>query len=251
MTTELTPELIAERIKHFGPLKAGTHEPNGDACVMEAVAFVAGEPWSAHPECACPVIGAFLRSWNDALNDGDRETLLRPLIPSIIGTRSTKTLENQRAAMAMDWLVRTHLPAWLRLAGLTEHANALSGLPDITNFSRAPSLKGPLDAAWDAAWEAARAAATATGARAAAMAAARAAAMAAAWDAAWEAARAAATATGARAAAMAAARAAAMAAAWDAAWEAAGEAARDALLPTQKELQKSALELLKCMIAAQ
>lgn len=51
---------------------------DGGMCIMEAVAFVSGEPWSDHPECACPVIGAFLRTWNDALPDNQRTDLLRP-----------------------------------------------------------------------------------------------------------------------------------------------------------------------------
>ena len=56
-------------------LLTGSHGPN-DAqrmCVMEAVAYVAGEDWSDHPACASPVIGAFLRSWNDTLNNEDRQ----------------------------------------------------------------------------------------------------------------------------------------------------------------------------------
>jgi hypothetical protein len=42
-------------------LESGVHDPPVNslvhACVMEAVAFAAGEPWSDHPECASPVIG--------------------------------------------------------------------------------------------------------------------------------------------------------------------------------------------------
>jgi hypothetical protein len=51
-------------------LAKGSHNPDeGEACVMEAVAFVAGEPWSDSPTCASPVIAAFLRRWNDDLSD--------------------------------------------------------------------------------------------------------------------------------------------------------------------------------------
>ena len=91
---------IIERLAHFGPLKSGAHPPNGEACVMEAVAFVAGEPWSDHPACACPVIGAFLRSWNDLLPDDKRDTLLRPIVLRLIGTRGNVDLEQRRATMA-------------------------------------------------------------------------------------------------------------------------------------------------------
>ncbi|HET7150680.1 MAG TPA: hypothetical protein VFI60_04670, partial [Candidatus Acidoferrum sp.] len=143
-------------------------------CVMEAVAFVAGEEWSDKPECACPVIASFLRVWNDGLpSDADRDRLLKPLIPRIVGTRNKK-LEKRRSLMAADWLVRVHTPAWLRLAGLTRQAESLEQLPEITSMAKIPSIKGPIEAArndaaaagaaagaaaWDAAGDAAGAAA--------------------------------------------------------------------------------------------
>lgn len=60
--------IVEEKLKKIAnlSLKSGSHKaPNNglvDACVMEAVAYVAGEKWSDHPGCACPVISAFLRS---------------------------------------------------------------------------------------------------------------------------------------------------------------------------------------------
>jgi hypothetical protein len=163
-------DTIAERLAHFGPLKSGWHEPNGEACVMEAVAFVAGEPWSDHPECVCPVLGAFMRAWNDGLpDDAARDELLRPLIPRLIGTRGSPAVERLRATMAADWLIRTHAVAWLRLAKLDAAADGLAMLPEITDFAACPSLMPALNAArsdadaaraaaraaaWDAAWDA-------------------------------------------------------------------------------------------------
>ncbi|MGH9734669.1 MAG: hypothetical protein ACRD8A_08785 [Candidatus Acidiferrales bacterium] len=35
------------------PLGTGSHEKETGFCVMEAVAYVAGEKWSDAPECAC------------------------------------------------------------------------------------------------------------------------------------------------------------------------------------------------------
>ena len=253
------PATDLARLDKLGPLQSGSHAPNGIACVMEAVAYVAGEPWSDHPKCVCPVIGAFLRSWNDGLPDNVRDTLLRPLVPLVMGTRGDKALEQRRALMAADWLVRVYTPAWLRLAKLVTQADALAGLPEITDMAQCPSLMPALEAARSdsntagyAAGAAARAAAWAG-----AWAAARAAAGAAAWDAAWAAAGAAAR-DAAGAAAWAAARTAARDAAWDAArdaagaaaWAAAGAAARDALAATCRELQQSALILVRKMIAA-
>jgi hypothetical protein len=254
-------------------LAAGGHSaPEDGMCVMEAVAFVAGEKFSDHPTCASPVLGSFLRSWNDSLDDADRQ-MLKPFIPRLVGTNTGLADEETRAWMLTDWLARECAPAWLRLAGLTNQAELLEQLAPLTGSDSALSAQPSLDAAraagaaaWDAAWDAAWAAAW-DAARAAAGDAAWAAAGAAAWDAAraaagaaagdaardaagdaagaaaWAAARAAAG-DAARDAAGDAARDAARAAAWDAAWA----AARDALAPTTKGLQASALLLLERLI---
>ena len=72
------------------PLKSGGHKNFKDGmCVMEAVAFVAGEPWSDSPECASPVIAAFLRQYNDRLpNDAVRTELLGPLVEKLVGSKA-------------------------------------------------------------------------------------------------------------------------------------------------------------------
>ena len=214
-------------------LERGAHSPDGKACVMEAVAYIAGESWSDHPECASTVISAFLRNWNDSLSDEDRQ-MLKPLIPKLVGTRTTKADEKKRAWLATDWLVRECAPAFLRCAGLTEHAEALEKLAALTTAKRAEKAQPAITAAWGATvgatGDAARAAA-----RAAAGDAARAAARAAAGDAA-------------RDAAGDAARDAARDAAGDVAWAAAWAAAEEVLEPTVKTLQESALLLLDRMI---
>lgn len=68
--------------------KSGAHSsPKEGMCVMEAVAYVRGLPFSDHPACVSPVLAAFLRGWNDRLpDDATRTRLLKPLIPRVIGT---------------------------------------------------------------------------------------------------------------------------------------------------------------------
>ena len=231
--TKMTGQVDPVRLAQVTVLKHGSHEsPDDGMCAMEAAAFVAGEPWSDHADCVSPVIGAFMRSWNDALPDDKRTALLLPLVPRIVGTRGSAAIEDRRALMAADWLVRVNTPAWLRLAGLAGHADALVALPEIVSFAQVSSFRAPLEAArvdaaaawaatgaaaWDAAWAATRAAT-------------RAAAGAAAWDAAW---------------------AAAGAAAWAAARDAAGAAAGDALAQTKTELQQSGIALIERMIAVE
>ena len=250
-----------ERLAQVTTLKSGSHEPNDDAkfCVMEAVAYVAGEPWSDHPACTCPVITAFMVSWNDGLpNDDERARLLLPLIPALVGTRGTTALETRRANMAADWYIRIQTPAWLRLAGLTTQAEALEAFPEITDFAKASALKPTLDAIRkdvDAAGFAAGSAARSAAWFAAGFAAGSAARFAA-RSAAGFAARSAAEST-ARSAAGFAARSAAESAARSAAGSAAGSAARDAardaaggaLAPTVAALQESAVDLVKRMCA--
>jgi hypothetical protein len=228
-------------------LAKGSHEsPDDGMCVLEAVALMAGESFTDTPSCCSPVIRAFMVSWNDGLPDDERQQLKRH-IPNLIGTAGTPEQETRRAWMATDWLVRVQAPAWLRLAGLTEQAEILEGMAEVTREScpsilpalkavRSDAAVAARDAAGAAAWDAAGAAAGAA-ARAAAWDAARAAAGDAAGDAAG-------------AAAWAAAWAAARAAAWDAARAAAGDAARDALEPTKVQLQAEAHLLIERMIAA-
>ena len=282
--TIIHPEVIDTVV-----LKSGSHESlEAGACLLEAVSYVAGEPWSDRPECVCPALAAFGRTWNDALDDDTRNRLLKPLIPKLIGTRSTPDVQDRRGFMASDWAVRTFTVAWLRKAGLNDDADALAALPELSSVelckaamptilkvrasasaARDAAWDAARAAAWDAAWAAAWAAAgdaawAAAGAAAwaaagdaagdaawaAAGAAAGDAARAAAWAAAGDAARAAAW-DAARDAAWDAARAAARAAARDAAWDAARAAARDALQDTVTELQASALDLYERMIAVQ
>ena len=265
----MTPLTIQrERLNRLDTLsfQAGSHEPNGTFCVMEFAAWLVHEPWSDHPQCVSPVIAAFARNWNDALEEEPRNRLLKPLVADMIGTATTPEDEETRAWMATDWLCRVHTPAWLRLAGLTEHAHALESCARIVDAVTARAAQPRLDearhasaaasdAAWAAAWDAARDAAWAAAWDAvrdavrdaawdAAWAAARAAARDAAWDAAWAAAWDAAR-DAARAAARDAARDAARAAAWAAAWE----KSKAKLRPTVVALQESAVELVRAMCA--
>ena len=236
-------------------LKSGAHSNLAEGtCVMEAVAYIAGEKWTDHPQCASPVIAAFLRSWNDSLADDDRQQL-KAYIPRLLDSRGTPEQEERRSWMALDWLARAQAATWLRLAKLDTHADAITALPELIDPATCKAAQPTLAAAGAAAGAAARAAALAAAgaaARAAAGAAAGDAALAAAGAAALAAAGAAALAAAlaaAGAAAGAAALAAAGAAAGAAALAAAGAAARDALAPTVTTLQASAHELLDRMLA--
>ena len=195
---------------------SGAHDSREDGlCVMEAVAYVAGEPHSDRPKCASPVLSAFCRSWNDGLpSDAERNKWLAEFVWRLPGTVASAEIELRRSEMCIDWLVREYLPAFLDLTEcLQSHAEDLRGLPELRcdNFDLAvPVVVAAGDAAGTAAgtaaWDAARAAAWDAD-------------RAAAWTAAWDADR---------------------AAAWDAAW--------DALSPTVETLKQSARDLLDRMV---
>ncbi len=72
---------------HFLPsLSAGAHDPaTGEACVMEYVSLLAGEPWTDRPECTHPLLAHEARTTNDLLTDRDRPRLV-PLIGRLFGT---------------------------------------------------------------------------------------------------------------------------------------------------------------------
>ena len=134
-------------------------------CGLELVAWLAGEPHGDHPECACPVVGAFVRSWNDSLEDADRERLLRPVIPRLVGSRSTPEVHERRSYLALDWLIRVNTTEWLALRDeLKEHAATLRGLSPLLSVQAVRDAAPKVLAARDAGDAGAAGAAWAAGA---------------------------------------------------------------------------------------
>jgi hypothetical protein len=189
--------------------KGHSDNPAGGACAMDAVNWLAHGKHGDRPECACPVIGAYVIAGNDGMPDDVRQRLLAYL-PSIAGSRSAEH-EAARLRVLVLGAVRVFAPMALDKAGLSEHASRLRAMPADASYQDMRAAAA--EAAAEAATRAARAAAAEAAAEAAA-AAARAAAWAARAAAAAWAARAAAAEAEAEAAATRAARAA-RAAAWD------------------------------------
>ena len=156
-------EINEERLqKVMGlPLLEGGHSPNSKYCVMEAAAYIAGEPWSDAPKCVCPVIRSFMVTWNDSLpTDEDRDRLLKPLLTKVINTNSTAASAEKRSYMAIDWLIRVHTPKFLDLTdSLKGHAKSLRELEEITDLAGLPAAGDITSAADSAARSAARSAA--------------------------------------------------------------------------------------------
>lgn len=64
---------------------------------------MADEEFSDRPACVCPVIGAFLRGWNDRAAYADRQRL-RPYALRIVGTREADAVTRARRELCLEWV---------------------------------------------------------------------------------------------------------------------------------------------------
>jgi hypothetical protein len=166
-------------------LKSGGHSGagyHGDCCLLEA----ANRATVCYPKLAKrfgkasdftdnhPSVDVVVRAFGINLNDSwlnedgsprypqwnpNAQARLRPFILKVLGTATTPEDTETRAWMATDWLARTYAPAFLRLAGLTQHAQALEGLARIVDAVTATTAQPTLSAADSAACSAAYSAA--------------------------------------------------------------------------------------------
>jgi hypothetical protein len=152
----IRPDRLAEIERR--QLAVGAHDgPAKGMCVMEAVSYVAGEPWSDAPSCACPVVGEYLRTLNDRMPHRERQEL-KSLIPRLVGSRSAPAVARRRAYVAADSALRVFAVTALDAAGRKEDAERLRALPEIVDGSTATTAAHAANAAAAAAARAARAA---------------------------------------------------------------------------------------------
>src|SRR5437660_4762724 len=84
-------------------LSKGKHSsPDDGACVMELASMLAGEPFTDHPGSVCPVIGSFLRSYNDSVDDKRRQGLYE-YASKAVGSRSDARTQQARAERLAAW----------------------------------------------------------------------------------------------------------------------------------------------------
>ena len=73
-------------ITQLPQLESGAHDEGaGSLCAMEMVAYMERLPHSDAPECTCPVLGSYVRTLNDNMDDEQRQKLL-PVLPMLVGT---------------------------------------------------------------------------------------------------------------------------------------------------------------------
>jgi hypothetical protein len=98
-------------------LSKGKHtDPEDGACVMELASMLAGDPFTDHPASVCPVIGSFLRSYNDSIDD-DRRQSLYGYASKVVGSRACARTQEARAARLAEWaeeMLRSR-PTWFSL----------------------------------------------------------------------------------------------------------------------------------------
>jgi hypothetical protein len=84
-------------------LGKGKHtNPEDGACVMELASMLAGEPFTDHPAAVCPVIGSFLRSYNDSIDPARRQSLYE-YASKVVGSRTCAATQRERAARLAEW----------------------------------------------------------------------------------------------------------------------------------------------------
>ena len=69
--------------------------------------MLAGEPFSDRPQSVCPVLGAYLRSYNDVIDDDRRQDLFR-YAAEAIGTAGPAELRRRRAERCLAEIARLH-----------------------------------------------------------------------------------------------------------------------------------------------
>ena len=134
-----------------GWVDAGAHERfEKGACALEwAHALIlerAGEPVVGstflldRPPGVCEVLGRVVRSWNDVLENGERQRLMRPLVEALIDSAGSEVVEKKRGARLATWLLRKATPMWLEAAGRVEAAKALRSEPEL-DWDEEPCLR--------------------------------------------------------------------------------------------------------------
>jgi hypothetical protein len=84
-------------------LEPGSHRsPHDGVCIVELASMIGGEPFTDRPDCVCPVIAGFLRSWNDRAGYSDRQRL-RPYAERVVGTGGFRRISRIRRDLCLRW----------------------------------------------------------------------------------------------------------------------------------------------------
>ena len=111
-------------------LGKGKHNsPHEGACVMELASMLGGEPFSDHPQSACPAIGSFLRTYNDLI-DCERRQDLYAYASKVVGSRGSARVERARFERLNEWISELRSRRWTRFV-VREWLRGLAPKPPI------------------------------------------------------------------------------------------------------------------------
>jgi hypothetical protein len=130
-------------------LSRGPHSSFDEgACLMEATAYVAGLPHNDKPSCTSPVLTAIAIRLNDGWDDEERQ-LLAPLIPLLVGTRTTHEHDRLRAYAMVDASIRELTPMVLDAAGWHDLANRMRELAPVVDVVSARAVEVAYEEIWE------------------------------------------------------------------------------------------------------
>src|ERR1039457_5828806 len=87
-------------------LSRGQHTSREEGtCVMELASMLAGETFTDHPASVCPVIGSFLREYND-LVDNDRRQDLYAYAATVVGSSGPTAVQGAGADRMAAWALQ-------------------------------------------------------------------------------------------------------------------------------------------------
>src|SRR5215213_3185511 len=96
-------------------LAPGRHRsPRDGICTMELVSLLAGTTFSDRCPRACPAIAAFVRGYNDHIDDCRRQDLLL-LAPDLVDTRADEEVKLRRAERCLAFGAEAHASRRFRL----------------------------------------------------------------------------------------------------------------------------------------
>jgi hypothetical protein len=139
-------------------LARGRHASrHAGVCVMELASMLADEPFSDRPPSVSPTIGAFLRTYNDGLDDERRQDLYA-VAAAIVGSANGRAVERERVGCCLTFAIghgartparRASLAlatpepagAWAAIAALesSAHAEALALVDELVALGRRPT----------------------------------------------------------------------------------------------------------------
>lgn len=118
--------------------KGHSDNPAAGACAMDAVNWLVHGKHGDHPECACPIISAYVINGNDRMPDDVRQNLL-PYLHRIAGSKSLAH-EAVRMRILVVAAVRVFAANALEKAGFLEQAKEIRAVSSSVDYIELRSI---------------------------------------------------------------------------------------------------------------